>query len=58
MIKIREVEIEISRCEDEYFIEAYKNDELVAIFELDAPLEGLDLIEAIDEEIKKLNFNN
>ena len=56
MIKIREVEIEISRCEDQYFIEAYKNDELVASFGLDAPLEGLDLIEAIDEELKKLNF--
>ena len=56
MIKIREVEIEISVCLDEYSIEAYIDGEMVAIFGLDAPLEGLTLIEAIDTELKKLNF--
>lgn len=56
MIKIREVETIISRCDDEYYIEAYIKNELVATFELDAPLEGLDLINAIDEQLQKLNF--
>lgn len=56
MIKIKEVEIEISRCEEEYFIEAFIDGEMVASFGLDAPLDGLDLIEAIDTELKKLNF--